>query len=70
MGRGALVVREFDSDLLNAYETASYINRSVRYVRDHLRYNIPVQQAKSRGPLYFHKRDLDRWILETTDLPT
>ena len=55
--------------LLNAEQAAEYIGASPDFVRRKLRYEVPVVQYKTRGPLRFFKTDLDRWIAEHTQQP-
>ena len=56
-------------DLLDVPETAEYIRRSQDFVRRHLKHEVPHVQHLTRGPLFFYKRDLDRWLATRTVQP-
>lgn len=55
--------------VFDSTETAAYVRRPVSFVRQVLRYEIPVVQHGDRGPLFFYKVDLDRWLAEHTQVP-
>jgi hypothetical protein len=55
--------------LLSVPEAADYMRRSANFVRRVLRYECPVVQRGRRGPLYFYKSDLDRWLAQNTRQP-
>ena len=55
-----------ESPVLNTKEAAAYIGRSENYVRRTLQFEVaPVKRGK-RGPLFFFKSDLDRWLATNT----
>jgi hypothetical protein len=58
-----------ESSVLTTPEAAVYINRSVNFVRRVLRYEVPIVQHGTRGPLGFYKTDLDRWLAAHTRIP-
>jgi hypothetical protein len=58
-----------ESPILNARQAAEYINRPLNFVRRTLRYELPVVQHGERGPLFFYRTDLDRWLRENTRVP-
>lgn len=57
------------SPILSAAQAAEYINRPVNFVRRVLRYELPIIQHGDRGPLFFYKTDLDRWLAQNTRVP-
>lgn len=58
-----------DSPILNSAQAADYINRPLNFVRRTLRYEVPFIQHGDRGPLFFYKSDLDRWLANNTRVP-
>ena len=58
-----------DTDLLDVPETAKYIRRSNDFVRRHLKHEVAHVQHMPCGPLFFYKRDLDRWLAARTVQP-
>lgn len=58
-----------ESPVLNSEETAAYINRTPSFVRETLKHEVPFHQRSTRGPLFFFKTDLDRWLAEHTQSP-
>ena len=56
--------------ILSTPEAAAYINRPVNFVRRVLQYEVPVVQHGQRGPLFFYKTDLDRWLVTNTRVPS
>ena len=56
-------------DLLTSEEAAEYIGRSTDFVRRKLKHEVTYHQHELRGPLYFWRRDLDRWLAEHTHQP-
>lgn len=58
-----------ESPLLTVADVAKYIHRSEDFVRRDLKHEVAHVQHKVRGPLYFFRHDLDRWLAEHTRQP-
>jgi hypothetical protein len=51
-------------------EAAAYLKREECWIRDTLRWEIPVVQNGFRAPLFFFKDDLDLWLSRHTHVPS
>ena len=58
-----------DTELLDVDETSTYTRRSKDFVRRRLKHEVPYVQHMPYGPLFFYKRDLDRWLVARTVQP-
>jgi Helix-turn-helix domain len=68
-GAKKLHVHPQQSDWLNVFEAAEYLNVTVRFVRRTLRYEVPFRQSGGRQPIYFHRHQLDLWAARQVQTP-